>query len=51
MADVAAQVQHCLDRGLVGIGWRIDGLAPDTWLEDVCRWIENCPEDGWGARR
>lgn len=46
--DHAAQVQHCLDRGLVGIGWRIDDLAPGTSLEDVCQWIESCPDAGWG---
>lgn len=46
--DHAAQVQHCLDRGLVGIGWRVDDLAPDTPLEDVCQWIENCLDEGWG---
>lgn len=41
-----AQVQHCLDNELVGIGWRIDHLPDGTSLEEVCTWIEN--RDGWG---
>lgn len=43
-----AQVQHCLDHSLVGIGWRIDDLADGTPLDDVCAWIEACSEAGWG---
>jgi hypothetical protein len=44
----AKQVQHCLDRGLVGIGWRIDELVDDTPLDEVCAWIEQCADPGWG---
>ena len=44
----AKQVQHCLDRGLVGIGWRIDELVDDTPLNEVCSWIEQCADPGWG---
>lgn len=42
----AGQVQHCLDQGLIGIGWRIDELPNSATLDEVCSWIEKRP--GWG---
>lgn len=42
------QVAHCLDGGLIGIGWRIDELAGGTQLEKVLQTIEDNPEPGWG---
>lgn len=44
--DHAAQVQHCLDNRLVGIGWRIDDLVDGASLDEVCEWIENYED--WG---
>jgi len=46
--DHAEQVAHCLDRGLIGIGWRIDELAAGTPLDVVCQTIEDEPAKGWG---
>lgn len=46
--DHAAQVAHCLDHELVGIGWRIDELPNHTPLEQVSNWIENRSDPGWG---
>ncbi len=46
--DHAEQVAHCLHRGLIGIGWRIDELAPGTPLEVVCQTIEDETAEGWG---
>lgn len=42
----AAQVQHCLDHGLIGIGWRIDELPNGASLDEVCGWIEE--REDWG---
>ena len=46
--DHAEQVAHCLDRGLIGIGWRIDDLPVGTPLDVVCQTIEDEPAEGWG---
>jgi hypothetical protein len=46
--DHAAQVAHCVDGGLIGIGWRMDDLGPDTTLDEACRRIEDTP--GWGSK-
>ena len=46
--DHGEQVAHCVDRGLIGIGWRIDELASGTPLEVVCQTIEDNPAEGWG---
>lgn len=48
--DHGAQVQHCLDRQLVGIGWCIDELPADPLLDDVCDWIAGRTWEGWGHR-
>lgn len=47
--DHAAQVDHCVRGRLIGIGWRMDGLGPDTPLDVACKRIEDTA--GWGARR
>lgn len=44
--DHAAQVDHCVLGGLIGIGWRMDELGPDTTLDAACKRIEDTP--GWG---
>jgi hypothetical protein len=44
--DHAEQVEHCIRGGLIGIGWRMDGLGPETTLDEACERIESTP--GWG---
>lgn len=44
--DHAEQVEHCIRGGLIGIGWRMDDLGPDTTLDEACKRIEETP--GWG---
>lgn len=44
--DHAAQVDHCVHGGLIGIGWRMDELGPKTSLEEACKRVEETP--GWG---
>jgi hypothetical protein len=46
--DHAAQVDHCLQRKLIGIGWRMDELGPDASLQEACDRIESTEEPGWG---
>lgn len=46
--DHGEQVAHCVDSGLIGIGWRIDDLSAGTPLDVVCQTIEDNPADGWG---
>lgn len=46
--DHAAQVEHCIRGRLVGIGWRMDELTPDTTLETAVKSIEDKHEPGWG---
>lgn len=48
--DHAEQVAHCVDSGLIGIGWRLDELPIGTPLEVVCQTIEDNPAEGWGRR-
>jgi hypothetical protein len=48
--DHAEQVAHCVDGGLIGIGWRLDELPVGTPLEVVCQTIEDNPAEGWGRR-
>lgn len=48
--DHTAQVAHCLAGGLIGIGWRLDELAPGTPLDVVVATIEAKSDDGWGCR-
>lgn len=43
-----AQVAHCVEGGLIGIGWRLDELAPGTSLDVVVATIEAKSEVGWG---
>jgi hypothetical protein len=44
--DHAEQVEHCIRGGLIGIGWRMDELAPNVTLDVACKRIEDTP--GWG---
>jgi len=46
--DHAEQVAHCVDSGLIGIGWRIDEMTSGTSLDVVCQTIEDNPNEGWG---
>jgi hypothetical protein len=46
--DHAKQVAHCLQRGVVGIGWGLDDLPTGTTLDLVCETIEKRDELGWG---
>ena len=46
--DHAERVAHCLEGGLVGIGWRMDDLSPSTTLTEACDRIEHTAEPGWG---
>jgi hypothetical protein len=48
--DHTAQVAHCVEGGVIGIGWRLDELAPGTSLEVVVEMIEKKSEPGWGRR-
>jgi hypothetical protein len=48
--DHAAQVAHCVDRGLIGIGWGIEALPSRSSMASVFDAIENNPEHGWGKR-
>lgn len=48
--DHRAQVQHCLDSRLVGIGWRLDDLPEEPSLDLVCDRVEHHPGPGWGRR-
>jgi hypothetical protein len=41
-------VQHCLDKHLIGIGWRLDDLPSRTPREKVLETIRNKTDDGWG---
>lgn len=45
-----AQVQHCLDSKLIGVGWRLDGLPDEPSLDLVCARVERHPGPGWGRR-
>ncbi len=44
----AAQEQHCRDRGLIGIGWRMDELPAAASLDLACQAIEE--REGWGRK-
>jgi hypothetical protein len=46
--DHTEQVDHCLEHGLIGIGWRIDELGDGAPLDMVLDTIENKAEPGWG---
>jgi hypothetical protein len=46
--DHARQVAHCVTRGLIGIGWRIDHLADGAPLSEVVQTIENSAAPGSG---
>ncbi len=48
--DWSAQVAHCTEGGLVGIGWRIDELPSGTSLDVVVQTIEDDPKPGWGRQ-
>lgn len=48
--DHSAQVRHCLDGGIVGIGRRLDDLPTGTPLDDVLSTIESISGKGWGKR-
>ena len=48
--DHAKQVAHCLEHGLIGIGWGPDDLADGAPLELVLATIDGKAEDGWGPR-
>lgn len=44
------QVAHCIDRGLVGIGWGVEELPSGTPLADVLAAIRSKDERGWGRQ-
>jgi hypothetical protein len=46
--DHTAQVAHCVEGGLIGIGWRLDELAPGTSLDVMVATIGAKSEAGWG---
>lgn len=46
--DYARQVSHCVERGLIGIGWGIESLPSRSRMAVVFDAIENNPEHGWG---
>jgi hypothetical protein len=46
--DYTAQVEHCLRSGLIGIGWRMDGLRSNARIDTACKRIEETPD--WGRR-
>jgi hypothetical protein len=48
--DYAAQVAHCVDGGLIGIGWGIEALPSRSSMASVFDAIKNNPERGWGKR-
>lgn len=48
--DWAQQVAHCVDSGLIGIGWGLDDLNNGAPLEHVLAAIEARTDDGWGPR-
>lgn len=49
--DHVVQVDHCLNDGLVGIGWGIDGLPSGAPLTDVVlAAIASNTSKGWGRR-
>lgn len=48
--DHAQQVKHCVDRSLIGIGWRLEELPTGSALYGVLKTIESMPEVGWGPK-
>ena len=46
--DHSAQVAHCLQHGLIGVGWRTDGLSAGPTLDIVCDRIEQSEAPGSG---
>lgn len=44
------QVEHCLERGIIGIGWRMDELPDDAPLTTVVHAIKKRTDPGWGPR-
>ncbi len=48
--DHAAQVDHCVLGGLIGIGWRMDELGADTSLDATCKRIEDTRDAEWAPR-
>lgn len=44
------QVEYCLRKKLIGIGWGIDELPSRASLEDVANFIETCGWEGWTKR-
>ena len=45
--DHAMQVQHCLDSGLIGIGWRMDEMSSESSLDLVVETVRATPNPGW----
>lgn len=48
--DHTEQVEHCLKKKIVGIGWGIDELPEGTDADQVADFIETCGWDGWTKR-
>jgi hypothetical protein len=48
--DWSQQVQHCLDNGLVGIGWDRGDLPATTTLDEMFNLISGEESPGWGVR-
>lgn len=46
--DHSEQVEHCLDRQLIGIGWGVPDLADGAPIEEVLAAVENYSAEGWG---
>ena len=44
------QVDYCLRKGLIGIGWGIDELPAGSSFDQVADFIETCGWDGWTKR-
>lgn len=45
--DHTEQVEHCLKKKLIGIGWGPPDLPTGSSLEKVTQFIESCDLDGW----
>lgn len=44
------QVEYCLRKSLIGIGWGIDELPSGSPASDVAQFIETCGWEGWTKR-
>lgn len=44
------QVEHCLRKGIIGIGWGIHELPRGSTADEVADFIETCGWDGWTKR-